>query len=343
MPKKPSDNEQAMFDELQAWMDQGEPLLSPPDMTSTFHLMRQDTQSSPLERDLEGSLGARTAGAVILETAQLSYQASFVQLHGNLPLNLSLRYLSRSPHRGVFGVHWAFEQIESQLHAITVNDQPAYRLSLCDGRRFVFLYDAKTKSYLDQGNLGASLVEHPKHQGQALHYFSGETHYYRNGRYEGEMDANNNRIDLSYDEQQRPKRLSNSSGSHFDFIYQASETTVQQLQDHSGRIWQFEYIQGCLSCITTPSNGQRHYRYQAHQESEIQQSNQLLTEAKNSLGHLFIECRYHDNGTVSVVREQGLGSGLQYQYDGYHNVIVQNDAHNRGQSKIKCVILSSFN
>ena len=352
----------ARFDALAEWVGEqkGEDIHQKP--TDKYPHIIASHHSHPLATDEQGELGARQAGNVILHTGQLHYQEALVQLNGNLPLNLTLHYLSRDPHHGLFGQHWRLEY-ESQLIQInnnadsenntssqgSQNNQPSYQLQLIDGRRFDFVYDSASQSYQDKGNLGTTLRKVESKNAIALEYYEGRTAYYRDSRFIGEIDRNSNRITLGYDQQGRLETIQNSAGAQLSFHYnnEQSQTLVSQIKDHSGRIWQFDYDKnyqqnqkinqqnhpqsksGLLSIITTPSKGERHYSYKAHtepsvsnQSSETSKTSQLLTQASNSLGHALIECKYDKQGNAHVIREQGEGTGSLYRYQSNNSVTV---------------------
>ncbi len=341
----------ARFDALAEWVGEqkGEDIYQKP--TDKYLHIIASHYSHPLATDEPGELGARQAGNVILHTGQLHYQEALVELNGNLPLNLTLHYLSRDPHHGMFGQHWRLEY-ETRLIQINNNaetsqqNEPSYQLQLIDGRRFDFTYDSETRRYQDQGNLGATLRKVESQNATALEYYEGKTAYYRDSRFIGEIDRNSNRITLSYDQQGRLETIKNSAGAQLSFHYnnEQSQTLVSQINDHSGRTWQFDYDEnyqqnqkinqqnhlqsdsGLLSVITTPSKGERHYSYHAHEEdsvsSETSKTSQLLTKASNSLGHALIECKYDKQGNAHVVREQGEGTGSLYRYQSNNSITV---------------------
>ncbi len=310
-------NPQDEFAELQDWLDKGGQNPSPT-APETLALIEQPDSALPYATDLEGVLGARQAGLVILQTGQLAWDEALIRLPGNLPLELALHYRSRDPHQGLFGRHWRFEY-EHRLEIQRPGKDCLFIFS--DGRRFLFRYDAARKAHIDQGNLGASLGYIPEHHTIELHYDTGKRQYFhQDGHFLGEMDANNNHIELAYDPQGRLRQLCNNSGACFTFHYAGQRQQVSEIRDHGDRRWQFEYAQSTLGQIHRPGGDARRYHYQAHTESNDTTS-QLLTQANNGLGHKLVECQYDAAGQAHLIREKQIGSGLLYRYNPPHRTI----------------------
>lgn len=305
------------FAELQDWLDKGgqNPNPAPPE---TLALIKQPDSALPYATDLEGVLGARQAGLVILQTGQLAWDEALIRLPGNLPLELALHYRSRDPHQGLFGRHWRLEY-EHRLEIQRPGKDCLFIFS--DGRRFLFRYDAARKTHIDQGNLGASLGYIPEHHTIELHYDTGKRQYFhQDGHFLGEMDANNNHIELAYDPQGRLHQLCNNSGACFTFHYAGQRQQVSEIRDHGDRRWQCEYAQSTLGQIHMPGGDARRYHYQTHTESNDTTS-QLLTQVNNGLGHKLVECQYDAAGQAHLIRENQTGSGLLYRYNPPHRTI----------------------
>ncbi|HID37162.1 MAG TPA: RHS repeat protein, partial [Ghiorsea sp.] len=333
MPKKPSDKEQAMFDELQAWMDQGEQqnVLTP----SSLQQLHYYSQTHPAETKQEGVLGSRYVGLIRLHTRQFEYVEDLMTLAGNLPLHLRLRYLSRSSQCGAFGKSFHLNYA-STLIPYEKGGSKGYSLCLDNGQCFHFKYDIQQACYQDVGGLGATLLENTENTESTettLIYHDGRQHVYKNGLLTSLRDRNKNSITLTHTAAGHIATISNNSGASLRFDYDDKTDQVHQVQDHGGRVWSFKYsAQNHLEKIITPLGTERHFEYQPPIKTKASHTTPdrlphnfyLLSTVKDSQQHTLVECKYNQQGEATVIREQGMGTGTLYTYSN-ENISVKTE------------------
>ncbi|OMH25755.1 RHS repeat-associated core domain-containing protein [Motiliproteus sp. MSK22-1] len=336
-PDQKSKNEpkNALFEELQAWMDAGEPEYINNTGSSSRErstLLTAGHRVHPLASKTPGMLGSRMEGNVILQTGQLYYEESLITLAGNMPIQLKLHYLSEDPYSGHLGPHWRFHY-ESRFSQYATLAQQPYRLSLSNGQRFDFHYDAQTHSLVDDSQQGIEISW--DHKVFKVSYPDGHTAFYQDGHLQAEKDRNGNYIRLNYNDQQQLIGVQNSSGSSLSLRYN-HEGQIEAVSDHGERAWLFKYgSTGLLKEVVLPSGGKRLYQYKtddsqtsSHSQSnnQVTQSTGLLKSVHNSLNQALLEVLYHDNGQVSSVSEK-LTEKLvskNYRYDLDKSSIIVN-------------------
>jgi len=316
-----------IFDELEKWLSEGEPPLS---AQRVQPIAGSAMYSTPLEVEQPGALGARTAGHVILNTGQLSYKESLIEIAAHLPIELSLHYISGAANRGPFGHQWYFEY-ESYFEKFSAGEHTVYRLYLSDGRRFDFPFDKATNTIKDTSGLGVTISWNQQGFFE-LQYFNGEKARYQNGVLISRIDRNGNYTGLNYDDKGRLEQINHNGELRLSLVYNA-RNCVTQITDHSGRCWEFAYnAVDMLEEIALPDKGKRHYSYTyAKVPGNIASDtdgtatvnsagNCLLNKVRNALQQPLLEVRYTKDEKVAMQREKGMirVSSAQKQQTHYH-------------------------
>jgi RHS repeat-associated protein len=130
-----------------------------------------------------------------------------------------------------------------------------------------------------------------------LEYTDGIIETYQEGYLVEKKDKNNNKITLHYDENYLLQKVSSGS-SYLNFIYN-SNGFVSQVQDHSNRIWNYNYDDnGNLKEVINPLEEKKAYNYQYYKHQYDAFVAYLITDVKDDDENSLIDVAYDTLGRV---------------------------------------------
>ncbi|MFM2591265.1 RHS repeat-associated core domain-containing protein [Vibrio sp. TBV020] len=311
------------FDELQRWMEAGEPVnpharkeLEPP-------LIRPMLRYPWMEGEAQraGELGTYRDAQVKLLTGQLYYDVPIITLAGHMPISLSLIYLS-GPDKSHSG--WRLN-VDEQWHRV-LTPQQGYQHWQADGSRYEYRYQPDTNALQDI-SLPANIVSwrvdsdapyqaEDKFQFHLTHP-DGTVRCFQQGRLSQVTDVHGHCLSISRNAHGQITQITNCSGSQFQLRYN-SQAQLSEIEDHSGRVWQLRYENNQLVQLRAPWGAHRQFHYQRVTGA----SEPLLSQVFNSSQEVLLKATYHPDARVAKAWQKHLETVCYHYHDAEHYVQV---------------------